>query len=286
MQDNKINKVVVVGGGTAGWVAASLLCRVVGKGIEIELVESEEIGTVGVGEATIPQIRFICDALQIPESEFLAAINGTYKVGIEFVNWGRIGDRYIHTFGDVGRRLGVLDFHQVWLRAREMGIDRDIAEFSFGALAAKHNKFDHIDKLGDTGLLGLGYAFHFDASRVAKLLRSIAEANGVTRTEGKIRDVHLHAESGYIESVELESGDRVSGDLFIDCSGFRSLLLGQALGVGYVDWSHWLPADSAIAVQCEGVEPLLPYTRSTAHDTNPNVKNIQMTYDSPKPPLS
>jgi len=265
MKDNKINKVVVVGGGTAGWMSAALLCRIAGKGLQIELVESEDIGTVGVGEATIPQIRYLCDALRVPETEFLAEVNGTYKVGIEFVNWGKIGDRFIHTFGDVGRRLGVLDFHQVWLRARELGIEEDLGKYSFGALAAKENKFDHIDKIGDTGLLGLGYAFHFDASLVAKLLRGISETNGVTRTEGKIGAVNLHPETGFIESVQLESGAMVSGDLFIDCSGFRSLLLGDALGVGYVDWSHWLPADSAIAVQCEAVEPLLPYTRSTAH---------------------
>ena len=170
MQENGIRKVVVVGGGTAGWMSAALLSRVVGKNVKIELVESEEIGTVGVGEATIPQIRYLCDALRVPEAEFLAAVNGTYKVGIQFVNWARIGDRYIHTFGDVGRRLGVLDFHQVWLRARQLGVETDIGDYSFGAIAARDNKFDHVDKIGDTGLLGLGYAFHFDASLVAKLL--------------------------------------------------------------------------------------------------------------------
>lgn len=265
MQENHIRKVVIVGGGTAGWISAALLTRVVSGGLEIELIESEQIGTVGVGEATIPQIRYLCDALQYPEREFLADVNGTYKLGIEFVNWGQIGDRYIHTFGDVGRRLGILDFHHVWMRARELGIDADLADYSFNTLAAYANKFAHIDKLGDTGLLGLGYAFHFDASLVAASLRRLSEANGVVRTEGKISDVHLNGESGFIESVQLENGSRVEGDLFIDCSGFRSLLLGDALGVDYVDWSHWLPANSAIAVQCEGVEPLLPYTRSTAH---------------------
>lgn len=265
MANNKIQKVVVVGGGTAGWMSAALLARISGGGFDIELVESDQIGTVGVGEATIPQIRYLCDALQIPEAEFLAAVNGTYKLGIEFVDWGRIGERYIHTFGDVGRRLGVLEFHQVWLRARELGIDMPLGDYSFNTIAAYANKFAHVDKLGDTGLLGLGYAFHFDATLVAKLLRKISEGNGVVRTEGKVCDVKLHPETGFIESLSLENGKTVSGELFIDCSGFRSLLLGEALGVGYVDWSHWLPANSAIAVQTDGVEPLLPYTRSTAH---------------------
>ncbi len=265
MKDNRIRKVVILGGGTAGWMSAALMSKVVSGGLEIELIESEQIGTVGVGEATIPQIRFLCDALRIPENEFLSAINGTYKLGIEFVNWGRIGDRYIHTFGDVGRRLGVLDFHQVWLRARELGVDRDLGEFSFNSLAAYGNKFAHVEKLGDTGLLGLGYAFHLDATALAALLRRISEKQGVVRTEGRVQQVRQHAESGYIETLVLDDGREVSGDLFIDCSGFRSLLLGDALGVDYVDFGQWLLTDSAIAVQCEGVDPLIPYTRSTAH---------------------
>jgi tryptophan halogenase len=265
MSDNRIRKVVILGGGTAGWMSAALLSKVVSGGLEIELVESEQIGTVGVGEATIPQIRFLCDALKIPEAEFLSAINGTYKLGIEFVNWGRIGDRYIHTFGDVGRRLGILDFHQVWLRARELGIDRDLGEFSFNTLAARENKFAHVEKLGDTGLLGLGYAFHLDATALAALLRKISEKQKVKRTEGRVKQVKQDVETGFIDALVLDDGREVAGDLFIDCSGFRSLLLGKTLGVEYEDWSHWLPADSAIAVQCEGVEPLTPYTRSTAH---------------------
>ena len=264
-QDNRIRKVVILGGGTAGWMAAALLSKVVSGGLEIELIESEEIGTVGVGEATIPQIRYLCDALRIPEAEFLSEINGTYKLGIEFVNWGRIGDRYIHTFGDVGRRLGVLDFHQVWLRGRELGINEELGKYSFNTLAARANRFAPVEKLGDTGLLGLGYAFHLDATMLAALLRKISEKQGVKRSEGQVVQVNRHPESGFIESLQLASGATIAGDLFIDCSGFRSLLLGEALGVDYVDWSHWLPADSAIAVQCEDVDPLIPYTRSTAH---------------------
>jgi tryptophan 7-halogenase len=265
MTHNRIRKVVILGGGTAGWMTAALLSKVVSGGLEIELVESEQIGTVGVGEATIPQIRYLCDALRIPEADFLAEVNGTYKLGIEFVNWARAGDRYIHTFGDVGRRLGVLDFHHVWVRARELGIAADLGDYSFNALAAHANRFAPVEKLGETGLLGIGYAFHFDATRVAGLLRRIAEKQGARRTEGRVEQVELNPETGFIEALRLDGDRRVSGDLFIDCSGFRSVLLGDALGVDYVDWSHWLPADSAIAVQCEGVEPLLPYTRATAH---------------------
>jgi tryptophan halogenase len=265
MENNRIRKVVIVGGGTAGWMSAALLSRVVSGGLDIELIESEQIGTVGVGEATIPQIRFLCDALRIPENEFLAEVNGTYKLGIEFVNWARAGDRYIHTFGDVGRRLGVIDFHHVWLRAKELGVGGALSDYSFNTLAAYANKFAPIKQQGDTGLLGLGYAFHFDATRVAALLRRISEQKGVRRTEGKITAVQLNSENGFIDSVRLENGQHIEGDLFIDCSGFRSLLLGEALGVSYVDWSHWLPADRAIAVQCQGVEPLTPYTRATAH---------------------
>ena len=265
MTDNRIRKVVILGGGTAGWMTAALLSKVVSGGLEIELVESEQIGTVGVGEATIPQIRYLCDALRIPEADFLAEVNGTYKLGIEFVNWARAGDRYIHTFGDVGRRLGVLDFHHVWVRARELGIAADLGDYSFNALAAHANRFAPVEKLGETGLLGIGYAFHFDATRVAGLLRRISEKQGARRTEGRVERVELNPETGFIEALRLDGDRRVSGDLFIDCSGFRSVLLGEALGVDYVDWSHWLPADSAIAVQCEGVEPLLPYTRATAH---------------------
>lgn len=266
MNSDGLSKVVIVGGGTAGWMAASLLSRIAGPKLKIELIESEAIGTVGVGEATIPQIRYLCDALQIPEHQFLAEVNGSYKLGIEFNNWGALGDSYIHTFGDTGRRLGILDFHQVWLRARELGIESDFATYSFNARAARANKFAPVDKLGNTGIFGIGYAFHFDAGLVAKLLRKVAEGQGVVRTEGIIEHVKLNDDTGFIEHVTLESGHSVKGELFIDCSGFRGLLIGDALEVPYIDWSHWLPANSAIAVQCESVEELTPFTKATAHD--------------------
>ena len=211
MNSEGLSKVVIVGGGTAGWMAASLLSRIAGPKLKIELIESEAIGTVGVGEATIPQIRYLCDALQIPEHQFLSEVNGSYKLGIEFNNWGALGDSYIHTFGDTGRRLGILDFHQVWLRACELGIDTDFATYSFNARAARSNKFAPVDKLGNTGIFGIGYAFHFDAALVAKLLRKVAEGQGVVRTEGTIQRVQLDTDTGFIEHVTLESGHLVKG---------------------------------------------------------------------------
>ncbi len=264
MAGRMIEKAVVVGGGTAGWMAAALLSRIAGPKLRIELVESEQIGTIGVGEATIPQIRYICDALGIPEHEFLAKVNGSYKLGIEFVNWGRIGDSYIHTFGDTGRRLGVLDFHQVWLRSRELGIEREFERYSFNARSARSSKFAPVEKLGNTGIYGIGYAFHFDAGLVARVLREIAEKQGVVRTEGIVDHVAVHAGTGHISELRLRDGRQVEGELFLDCSGFSGLLIGKTLGVGYEDWTHWLPANSALAIQCENAAELLPYTRSTA----------------------
>lgn len=259
-----IEKAVVVGGGTAGWMAAALLSRIAGPRLRIELVESERIGIIGVGEATIPQIRYICDALGIPEHEFLARVNGSYKLGIEFVNWGRNGDSYIHTFGDTGRRLGILDFHQVWLRSRELNLDKEFARYSFNARVAGANKFSPIEKLGNTGIYGIGYAFHFDAALVARLLREVAEKQGVVRTEGIIENVAVNPDNGHVSSLTLQDGRQVSGEIFLDCSGFRGLLIGETLGVEHEDWSHWLPADSAVAVQCENAAELAPYTRATA----------------------
>ena len=265
MNDNRIKKIVIVGGGTAGWMAAALIPKLAGRDLEVELIESKSIGTVGVGEATIPQIRLLLDALQIQEQDFLKHVQGTYKLGIEFCNWGKLGDSYIHTFGDVGRRLGVLDFHQVWLRGKQLGFNEDFWKYSFNDRAAREHKFAPVEKLGNTGLLGIGYAFHFDASMVASYLSEYAAQFNVKHTDGLIKTVKLNTENGYIDSLLLDDGREVSGDLFIDCSGCRSLLLGDALGVGYVDWSHWLACDSALAVPTENDGPVLPYTRATAH---------------------
>ena len=261
----RIRKVVVVGGGTAGWMAAAVLSRALGPLARIELVESEQIGIVGVGEATIPQIHLLLNLLGIDEHDFLRHTQGSIKLGIQFVDWAAPGDRYIHDFGRPGRALGMLGFQHYWLRAQAEGTGEPLAEYSLNAVAAAENRYGAIGAAADSaGIVGLEHAFHFDASLVAQYLRKISVANGVVRTEGRIVDFSLDAESGFVRSVTLETGTAVEGDLFIDCSGFRGLLIEQALETGYDDWTHWLPCDRAMAVPCESVEPLTPYTRSTA----------------------
>lgn len=262
--DNRIRKIVIVGGGTAGWMSAALLANALGDEVRIELIESEQIGTVGVGEATIPQIRLLLSVLKVDECDFLRHVQGTIKLGIQFNDWGKQGDRFIHAFGQIGRPLGMLDFYPYWLRARSEGSKESLWSFCLNAVAAAGNKFEIFDTFGDTGLSGLIRAYHFDASLVARFLKRYCEPLGVIRTEGRIVDTNLRGEDGFVESVTLESGERVSGELFIDCSGFRGVLIEQALQTGYDDWTHWLPCDRAVAVQCASAEPLQPYTQSTA----------------------
>ncbi len=261
-----IKSIVIVGGGTAGWMSACALAKSFGRAYSIRLIESEEIGIIGVGEATVPHLSFFNKTLEIDEAEFIRQTQGTFKLGIQFKDWARLGDTYIHGFGTLGHDLGAVPFHQYWLRARHSGRADELSAYSLNATAAPREKFmvSPSDAPKNTPLADIAYAYHFDAGRYAQYLRRYGEARGVVRTEGKIREVRLRATDGYVESVVLENGEAVSGDLFIDCSGFRGLLIEGALHTGYEDWTHWLPCDSALAVPCEKVGPPTPYTRSTA----------------------
>lgn len=260
-----IQDIVIVGGGTAGWMAAAAFGRFLDNGRrKITVIESDEIGTVGVGEATIPAILNFNRMLGIDENEFMRATQGTFKLGIEFVNWGRLGESYFHPFGQYGQDLHGINFHQLYLREYAHGDRRSISEYCMSAMAAKRGKFGRANAAARSPVSELAYAFHFDASLYAKFLRHHAETNRVVRREGKIVKVNRRSTDGFVESVELADGKIVAGELFIDCSGFRGLLIGDALGVGYEDWSHWLPVDRAIAVPTANVGPPDPFTRSTA----------------------
>lgn len=262
-----IQSVVIVGGGTSGWIAAASLAKFLGNTVKITLIESEAIGTVGVGEATIPQIRKLNGSLGLDEAEFVRATKGSFKLGIEFNDWGNLGDSYLHTFGDPGIDLAGLKFHHYWLRAnKSRQTSKSLWEYSLHNRAAYNHKFAPLQRVGNTQMGGLSYAYHFDAGLYAKHLRKFAEGLGVKRREGRVIDAALDVETGFIRSVKLESGDNIPGDLFLDCSGFRGLLIGGALGVGYEDWSRYLPCNKAVAVGCEAAGPLLPYTISTARD--------------------
>ena len=255
-----VRKVIIAGGGTAGWIAATALSKTLGSTIEIVLIESDEIGTVGVGEATIPTIRTFHRLMGIDERAFMAATKASFKVAIAFEDWGRPGHRYIHSFGEVGRSTWVCGFQHMWLRAREAGIAGELDDYCLEASAARAGKF----ALSDRGQLN--YAYHFDAGLYAGFLRQMSEAAGVRRVEGTIARVEQDGETGMIAAVHLANGERVDGDLFIDCTGFRALLIGQALGIGFDDWSQWLPTDRAMALQTESVGPASPFTLSAAHE--------------------
>ncbi|RFB06124.1 tryptophan halogenase family protein [Parvularcula marina] len=264
MGQKRIKKLVIAGGGTAGWITAAAFSRLLGKSLDIHLVESEEIGIVGVGEATIPQIIRLNHMLGLDENEFLRRTYGTFKLGIEFVDWGRLGSRYLHTFGDTGINLANLHFHQYWLRYRQAGGENSLWDYSLHQQAADDNKFARMDRVGSSPMGGLAYAFHFDAALYAAYLREYAEAQGVRRTEGIIASVERTTEDGGIAALKLEDGTRIEGDFFIDCTGFRAFLIGQELKTDYQDWTHWLPCNRAIAVPSEKLSPLPPFTRATA----------------------
>jgi tryptophan 7-halogenase len=266
MTDNQtpIRRVVIVGGGTAGWITAALLGRAMGSQLGIRLIESDAIGTVGVGEATIPQIRHINQFLGLDEREVLKASQGTYKLGIQFNDWGRIGDSYLHAFGDIGLPHGLIPFQHYWLRS--IGEDKapDLWAYSPNARACASGRMSVMERLGNSPMTGLRHAYHLDAGLSAQYLRRQCDPKVVQRTEGKVVDVKRRESDGFIESVQLENGEVVEGDLFIDCSGFRGLLIEQALATGYEDWRSWLPCDRAVVVASERVPPMRPFTQASA----------------------
>jgi tryptophan halogenase len=265
--DTRISSVVVVGGGSAGWMAAAALATYLDAGTTIRLVESEEIGIVGVGEASVPPMKqFNGEVLGIDEFDFVRQTQATFKLGIQFNDWGRLGDSYVHGFGTIGRALGPLPFHQFWLKLFLAGRAPPIGAYSLQSAAAPAGKFMKLENDAPPGspLSDIAYAYHFDAGLYARFLRGLAERRGVRRTEGRIVSVQQRGEDGFVESVTLESGERIEGELFIDCSGFRGLLIGETLHTPYEDWTHWLPCDRAMAVPSANSGPLHPYTRSSA----------------------
>jgi len=257
----RVAKTVILGGGTAGWMTAAALSRAFGATQEIVLIESDRIGTVGVGEATVPSLRDFNRYLKIDEDDFIRRTGATFKLGIEFVNWNGAEARYFHPFGYLGPDMSGVEFHHIWLRFLAAGGDPDYGLFNPETLAARQGRFA---RNGPHGVVN--HAFHLDAGRYAAFLRDYAEAGGVRRIEGELVETTLSPETGDITHLRLRSGEVVSGDLFVDCSGFRGLLIEEALGSGYVDWSHWLPCDRAVAVGSGVTKPPLPYTQSTARE--------------------
>ena len=264
----QIEKILIVGGGTAGWMAAATLGFLFhGTKIKVQLIESEAIGTVGVGEATIPPIISFNNMLGIDENEFVAATQATFKLGIEFNNWGALGESYIHPFGDFGIDFDAIPFYQYWANLRAKGMAKDLFDYSLMVQACYQGKFMRpLRDRPQSALAGINYAFQFDATRYAAFLRGYAEARGVERIEGRIVDVAQHAETGFVTQVTTDDGRDFAADFFIDCSGFRGLLIEGALETGYEDWSSWLPCDRAVTVACTSNGPLIPYTKATAHD--------------------
>jgi tryptophan 7-halogenase len=266
MPANKIRNIVVVGGGTAGWMCAAALSKVMGtEQYNLTVIESDQIGTVGVGEATIPMILLFNQVLGIDEDEFVRETNGTFKLGIEFVDWRRLGHSYFHPFGLYGQDMDGVPFHNFWLRWAKAAGQGDSGRFNAETEAARLNRFMRTTD-GNSALPRINYAYQFDAARYAAYLRRFSEKRGAERVEGKIVQVHQTPETGHIASVELEDGRQVRGDLFIDCTGFRGLLIEQTLKAGYDDWSHWLPVNRAVAVPCACSGEMTPYTRATARE--------------------
>ena len=260
MTDTKKLRVVVAGGGTAGWMTAAALARTLGDAIELTLVESDAIGTIGVGESTIPPMALFNRLLGIGEAEFMRATQATFKLGINFENWKNIGESYFHSFGTTGTDHWSAGFQHFWLHGLTQGHTHSYEEYCLELKAAQEGKFAHLPE--DR----MNYAYQLDSSRYAAFLRKIAESEGARRIEGKIADVEIDSVTGNIAALRLDGDRRIEGDLLVDCTGFRALLIEGALHTGFDDWTHYLPCDSAIAIQTASVRAPLPYTRAIAHD--------------------
>ena len=261
----RIERIVILGGGTAGWMTAAALSHVLApRQVKITLIESDEIGTVGVGEATLPHIRFFNQRIGLDEPSLMAATQATMKLGIQFVNWARKGDAYIHPFGDYGQPVAGVDFHQLWARLHKTGRAGRICDYSLPVVMAEQGRFAFPENDPASVMSSFSYAYQFDASLYARYLRRICEGRGVVRVEGKVSRVSQDSETGHIKALHLGEDREVSGDFFIDCSGFRALLIEGCLGSAFEDWSRWLPCDRAIAIPTESTEAPVPYTRATA----------------------
>ncbi len=262
-----VKKIVIVGGGTSGWMAAAALAqRYCQQALQIELIESDQIGTVGVGEATVPGLLRLHNNLGISERDFIKATGATFKLGIEFIDWRDRGTRFFHPFSAFGAPINGQPFYPCWLKSRQSGCDYPLEAFSLSTNMALQGRFAQPDDNATNPLALYSYAYHFDASRYARFLRAYAEQRKVVRTEGKVVEVQNDPDSGAISAVKLASGERISGDLFIDCTGFAGLLIEQNQQTGFDDWSHWLPCDRAVAVQSHNDQDPLPYTQSIAHE--------------------
>ena len=263
--DNRIRKIVIVGGGTAGWMSAAALANAVDlRQCSIDLVESDEIGIIGVGEATIPTIHWFNQVIGLDEREFMRETKATFKLGIEFVGWSASRDSYLHPFGRYGFPSDGISFQHRWLKARLGGLDDNFEDYSLNTVAARAGKFQFPSNDSRSLMATMGYAYHFDASLYARYLRARTEAKGVNRHEGIIDNIIQHPETGFVTEVRTSRGETLRGDLFIDCSGMRGLLIEGVLKTGFEDWAHWLPCDRAVAVPCEKVSAPIPYTRASA----------------------